>query len=105
MLSLSKRATLRSDSKGSKTFLRDATEFGDALVDECLVDEARRLKVSQSTLPLSVMVVKVVSVEYELPIKMGHLTFCHPYKWHSFVCHFYTGTYTFVIVNSNTPNF
>ena len=35
----------------------------------------------------------------------GHLTFCHPYGWHSFVCHFYTGIYIFAIVNSNTPNF
>jgi hypothetical protein len=74
MLSLSKRATLGLDSKGSKTFLRDATEFGDALVDECVVDKARRLKVSQSTLPLSIMVVKAVSVEYELQIKIHRAT-------------------------------
>jgi hypothetical protein len=62
------------DSKGSKTFLWDATEFGNAIIDECVVDKARRLKVSESTLPLSVIVVKVVSVEYELQIEIHRAT-------------------------------
>ena len=46
-----------------------------------------------------------VAFNYRIDQQWGHLTFCHPYGWHSFVCHFYTGTYTFAIANSNPPIF
>ena len=35
----------------------------------------------------------------------GFLTFCHPYRSHSLVCHFYTCSYIIVIANSEPPTF
>ena len=35
----------------------------------------------------------------------GFLTFCHPYGWHSFICHICARPYIFAIANSNPPTF